>query len=160
MFTSVSPTFIPCSPTPPAAYIQNKANFPFHQPCLFMGFWTGSTLTSTSGYNSSNSSKHICWNQPRVDALLPLVAIGVTAFSESWRLRGSYTDKEQTCEIAPHCTDTKIYVNLLSFHEFYLESYILWTCPCPLVILTVAKFFRFTLLISNQFPLIWRIDQW
>ena len=106
------------APPPPAAYIQNKANFPFHQPCLFMGFWTGSTLTSTSGYNSSNSSKHIYWNQPGVDALLPLVAIGVTAFSESWQLRGSYTDKEQTCEIAPHCTDTKIYVNLLSFHKF------------------------------------------
>ena len=25
--------------------IQNKANFPFHQPCLFNGFWTVSTET-------------------------------------------------------------------------------------------------------------------
>ena len=30
------------------AVLQNKANFPFHQPCLFIGFWTVSSQTPLS----------------------------------------------------------------------------------------------------------------
>ena len=32
------------APTPVAS-IQNKANFPFHQPCLFISFWVASSQT-------------------------------------------------------------------------------------------------------------------
>ena len=35
-------------PLPLVAGIWNKANFPFHQPCLFIGFWTVSGLTPLS----------------------------------------------------------------------------------------------------------------
>ena len=36
-------------PSPhPVANIQNKANFPFHQPCLFIGFWAVSRQTPLS----------------------------------------------------------------------------------------------------------------
>ena len=31
--------------SPPVAGIQNKANFPLHQPCLFIGFWATSSWT-------------------------------------------------------------------------------------------------------------------
>ena len=36
-------------PSPPVAGIWNKANFPFHQPCLFIGFWVASSWTPTFG---------------------------------------------------------------------------------------------------------------
>ena len=36
------------------------------------------------------------------------MAIGVIAFSESWLLRGSYSDKEQICEIAPQWHPTPV----------------------------------------------------
>ena len=32
-------------PSPSVASIHNKANFPFHQPCLFIGFWAVSSRT-------------------------------------------------------------------------------------------------------------------
>ena len=35
-------------PFPPVAGIQNKANFPFHQPGLFIGFWAASSRTPLS----------------------------------------------------------------------------------------------------------------
>ena len=36
------------------------------------------------------------------------MAIGVIAFSEGWLLRGSYSDKEQICEIAPQWHPTPV----------------------------------------------------
>lgn len=77
------------------------------------------------------------WKSPRADALLPLAAIGVTACSESWLLRGSYSDKEQACETAPRCRAHKDPCQS-TLQEFQLESYILRTRPRPQVILTVA----------------------
>ena len=35
----------PLKPPPPVASHRNKTSFPFHQPCLFIGFWAANSWT-------------------------------------------------------------------------------------------------------------------
>ena len=48
----------PQRPTPAVAGIQNKANFPVHQPCLFIGSWVASSWTPLLVTTIANKWSH------------------------------------------------------------------------------------------------------
>ena len=62
-------------PTPTAASIQNKANFPFHQPCLFIGFLAVSSWTPLSiTLLFRNTETNVLWSGQDGSSLAPCLS--------------------------------------------------------------------------------------